>query len=73
MRFVVFRHQCSIAGEATLKNCSNIETEKVLTHLPPSIITRNVLSEHKGFICVALRHVFFNCNLIRYYYKGCGY
>ena len=73
MRCVLFRQHCSVAGEATLKNCNNIETEIVLTHVPPSIITRNVLSEHKDFICVALRHVFFNCNLISYYYKGCGY
>ena len=64
MRCFVFRQQCSIAGEAALKNCSNIETEKVLTHVPPSILTRNVLSKHKGFICLALKHVFFNYNLI---------
>ena len=39
MRFVIFRQQCSVAGEAALKNCSNIETEKVLTHVPPSNIS----------------------------------
>ena len=39
MRFVVFRQQCSVAGEAALKNFSNIETEKVLTHVPPSNIS----------------------------------
>ena len=60
MQCVVFRQQCSVAGEAALKNCSN--TEKVLTHVPPSNITRNVLSKPKCFECVALEHVFFNCH-----------
>ena len=52
------------SASSLVKNCSSIESEKVLTHVPPSNISRNVLSKHKGFICVALRHVFFNCNLI---------